>query len=398
MKQVLFSLCVCLSLSACESIPTLSDVENYDWSKLNPLSQSEPVQEVEFANGAAIVGQNPAATTAQQQAALQTELQEMQTLTGVQPTVTPNANGRIPVSAVIGTATPAQNTAPARPQIFMAPATGKPVAPAVFPAKKPVARDGGNVVATASIREATPAAAAPQAPVTSAPTADSIKWNQPAPAPRNANVIPAPAPVPVQQAQAPQPLPQNQSGTSSANQPAAIKGCPRLEIMPVARSMTNFKGDDVNNATTSRASIVDVRGGCQAVKGGLQIDLTLIMKGAITNAGRFNNDSNLEAFITFPYFVSVTSPSGEPIDKIIKATALRFKPKLDSLDHGEQISHFIPMNNASSADQYLVTIGFQLSRKQLEYNNAQTMLRVNNTRNSADMPTARQKSLNPFVN
>ena len=381
MKQVLLSLCVCLSLSACESIPTMSEIENFDWASLNPLTEKDTVQQVEIGSTPAIQKMTPE----QRQAALQTELNEIQNLTGEKPVVTPNPQGRVPVSAIIG----GPNTAPSAAQASLDPAAPTPQVTtnvpsskgAIVPVKKPVVNiPQGNVVATASISEGAPAPAVPQGTVQSAPTADSIRWNQAASSPRTPTAQP-------QQATSPAPVITQQPG---------IKGCPRLTIMPEAQSMTNFNGDPANGQMTSRGSIVDVKGGCTPVDGGVQIDLTMIMKGAITNAGRFNGDSNLEAFITFPYFLTVTDPAGNPVDKDIKATAFRFKPKLNALDHAEQISRYIPMNDITMADRYVVTVGFQLSRKQLEYNRAQTMVRTNNTRISPDVPAAQQKSVNPL--
>ena len=101
--------------------------------------------------------------------------------------------------------------------------------------------------------------------------------------------------------------------------------------------------------------------------------------------------------MTFPYFISVETPQGLPVNKEILATAMRFRPSIDHVDHAEKITHFIPMDNIDRADGYQINVGFQLTRKQLEYNRAQTLMRANNKRISPDTIPAAKRSVNPLA-
>jgi hypothetical protein len=165
---------------------------------------------------------------------------------------------------------------------------------------------------------------------------------------------------------------------------SSASGCPAVKIMPAGRSITYFE-NELSGSVVARAVINEIKGGCEVVNGGLEVDLDILMNGKITDKGRFEGRKDMEAFMTFPYFVAVTTPQGLPVDKKIMATAMRFKPVINDLNHAEKITQFIPMNNTAEAANYTITVGFQLNRKQLEYNRARNINRVNNMRIAPDL-------------
>lgn len=150
----------------------------------------------------------------------------------------------------------------------------------------------------------------------------------------------------------------------------APKECPGVEVLPDTRSITYF--DDPEGKPTgkliARASLVDIKGGCDYSADGVIVDIDMIMQGKITDHGRYEGRKDLEAFMTFPYFVAVMDPSGKMIDKKIMATAMRFQPEVDDLDHAEKITQNIPLPDISKGPEYTITVGFQLNRAQLDYN------------------------------
>ncbi len=79
------------------------------------------------------------------------------------------------------------------------------------------------------------------------------------------------------------------------------------------------------------------------------------------------------------------------------ATAMRFRPSVDHLDHAEKITQYIPMDNTSNAANYKIIVGYQLTRKQLEYNRAQTMMRADNKRVAPDLIHRPRRSTNPLA-
>jgi len=144
--------------------------------------------------------------------------------------------------------------------------------------------------------------------------------------------------------------------------------CPGIEVLPDTKSITYFEGDHIGSAITARAQLVDIKGGCDYSKDSVIVDLDMIMKGHITDKGRYDGRKDLEAFMTFPYFVAVMDPDGKLIDKKIMATAMRFQPSIDDLDHAEKITQTIPLKDVSLGSKYTITLGFQLNRQQLDYN------------------------------
>jgi|GEM_PF-2462793 len=162
-----------------------------------------------------------------------------------------------------------------------------------------------------------------------------------------------------------------------------IATCPMVEIMPVAKSMTNFN-KDMAGKMTSRATINEVRGGCEFVDGGMEIDLDILMTGQITNAGRDDNDRKNEEFVSFPYFIYALGPDKKAIDKDILSSIIHFRPMVDQSKHAEKITQFIAMNDKQNAGNYKIIVGYQLSKQQLEYNRASV-----NQKDKAQLPTSR---------
>lgn len=174
--------------------------------------------------------------------------------------------------------------------------------------------------------------------------------------------------------------------------------CPKVEILPTARSVTFFEGDD-SRQLIARGVIDDIRGGCVATQGGINVNLDILMTGKIGEQGRFQGDKNLEAFITFPYFIAVSDNNGKPVDKKILATAMRFQPIIDDLKHAEKITQFIPITNMGAVDNYTILVGYQLNRKQLEYNRARNINRTDTQFVAPDLQQRNRSrlSVNPLA-
>ncbi len=77
---------------------------------------------------------------------------------------------------------------------------------------------------------------------------------------------------------------------------------------------------------------------------------------------------------------------------------MRFQPVINDLQHAEKITQFIPMDNTAEAANYTITVGFQLNRKQLEYNRARNLNRVDNMRVAPDLlNNPSRRSVNPLT-
>lgn len=315
MKKIFLSLMLSFALSACGTMGTDRTFDGFNWSDLNPFSESEPVQSVE------IDGEDnePNPPQVNNEAALTTEMNELAMVRG-------ETESRIPVEDFLsGQVTRSE--------------------------------DGKDIVAIADITEAEPAEAAPKTDVKAVPTKDSIDWADP-----------------------------SKATADTSAQPTGP--CPLVRILPEADSMTKFE-DDTMEVKTAHAKLTDVHLTCNVGDGGTNVEITMAMDGMVTDAGRFEGNRDLEAFITFPYFIGVETPEGTTLDKKIEATAMKFQPQIDTLDHTAKATRFIPMSDPSKAGLYDVTVGFQLNRQELEYNRKQKSMAADNARVSPSRKPAR---------
>ena len=378
MKRLFLTSALCLSLTACETVD-LGELSSSVWNIFDT-----PVEEVEVEklDTEAVVNQSAVAT----------ELSEMQKLTGTTPRVmnaqTPdesllaednaelaadtngdiNVNAERPATIVEQTTQPAQapTTPQSKPKIAALPASQAPVS-----------------------KPAQPSAQVPTPPPAEMMTVEPLQKEAETMSNAQATKGAEGAPAPVAQEDPKEPIDMQQTVIAS--------GCPKIVILPATRSLTFFEDGGIGGQMTARASIHDVRGGCEVVDDGMEVDLDIIMRGRITDKGRFEGNRNEEAFVTFPYFTTITTPRGLTIEKKIMATAMRFRPLVDNLDHAEKITQFIPMSDPSKAEDYQIIVGFQLTREQLNYNRALIQARPDDDRISPDTSPAERRSYNPLV-
>ncbi len=356
MKNILLISTACLALSACESMSDMT------WASMNPFSATETQETVEA----------PTATI--NSSAVATELNEMEKLTGYAPQFTNKAEPET-IDTLFEEAIEADITTPVQDVKIENPIepieTSKPNEPIIEPTVKPEQAIKEVIEETKSEIIATQESPVEMPPIT------PVEVKQP-------QVI-----EPVQASDMPMFTDKDLSLSSD-------QGCPQIKIMPSARSMTYFE-NELSGDLLARAVINEIRGGCEITSKGMELDLDIIMDGRITNKGRFEGNKDQEAFMTFPYFVSVLTPQGLPVDKKIMATAMRFRPSVDYLDHAEKITQYIPMDDTSNASNYKIVVGFQLTRKQLEYNRAQNMMRADNKRVAPDLVNQPRRSINPLA-
>lgn len=374
MKRFLLVGLSCVALSACD---TFSDMSMPSLSSLNPFGTAEKTQNQEKGDAK----NDPLLPVPENSTALETEMSEMEHLTGYAPRFS-SAQVSETVDDVIMPDVPVQtvetsdiadiaDTHTPAPQSFEDERIAIETTTEVTEQPKP--QEPANITPPAKT----------QAPATD--TADSV------------HTAPSPVSTPVSAAEdkavAVTPAP---DFAPRDLQLSSAKGCPKVTIMPAARSMTYFE-NEMSGQLVARGVINEIRGGCEIVSGGMEVDLDILMHGKIGDKGRFEGRKDMESFMTFPYFVAVSDPQGLPVSKKILATAMRFKPVIDDLQHAEKITQFIPMTNPKEAANYTITIGFQLNRKQLEYNRATTVNRVDNVRVAPDLRNRSRVSTNPLA-
>jgi len=380
MKHLILTLLLSLSLTACESMSRMSP-SNWSWSSFNPFSSE---------NSANIDDDEVDAPSPTVESATAMEL-----LTGTAP--------RFDVAEPVAQ-TPAEETIEQMPEVPV-----ETVAADVLPVQEyhettkieasetVIINDEDLPITEARVAEVN---AAIEKELANKPVAMDKPENivvEPSVAETDVFEVAESAAVPREEA------PVEKSITQPSSQPVSeepvvnrAEGCPMVELMPSARSITYFE-NDLSDQMVARASISEIRGGCEYRNGGIEIDLDILMKGKITKLGRFEGKEDMEAFMTFPYFVAVSTPQGLPVDKQILATAMQFKPMIDDLDHAEKITQFIPLIKPREGANYKIIVGFQLNRKQMEYNRAVNVNRLDNKIVSPDITKRSRISVNPLA-
>lgn len=160
---------------------------------------------------------------------------------------------------------------------------------------------------------------------------------------------------------------EKETETAPAPEP---KGCPAVEVLPDTKSITNFVGKNgyKEGRIAAQATLSDVQGACTYKDGGVAIDIDMVLAGRIEDSGRYNNDPANETVVTFPYFLAIMDPKGNMMDKKILATALRFPANEKTMTGQEKISQFLPLPELQNGADYVIAIGFQLTRDQLTFN------------------------------
>jgi len=148
---------------------------------------------------------------------------------------------------------------------------------------------------------------------------------------------------------------------ADARTKARASTCPSISILADASRVAVMDGSKVG----LKAEIVKPELGCAVSKASAKANLTFMVKGAIAP------EAAIEAR-TVPYFVAVIS-GGKVIEKQVFDLNLPFAGTDRTLFVKESVARIdIPLEPGTSAEDYSVTIGFQLTEAQLAWNRAST--------------------------
>jgi hypothetical protein len=146
---------------------------------------------------------------------------------------------------------------------------------------------------------------------------------------------------------------------AAAKSQARAKGveCPSINILPEAVRLTQMS----NGKADLKAEIREPAIACTVAGGKAKSRLSFWVKGAIA-------PNATVAERTVPYFVAIIV-DGTVIGKEVFHLALPFAGDDRKLMVKEKIARVdIPVAQGRAAEDYSVTIGFQLTREQAEYN------------------------------
>lgn len=139
--------------------------------------------------------------------------------------------------------------------------------------------------------------------------------------------------------------------------------CPQVQILEYADRLTEFApgpGRDLTDIVL-RGRLVNFQGECNVEKDSVQLDLMLdflIERGPASRGAEGR----------FAYFVAISEFHPAPSGKQVFPIELEFESGLNRVAYRDQVSVGIPLAEGRSASDFNLFIGFQLDRRQLEFN------------------------------
>lgn len=149
---------------------------------------------------------------------------------------------------------------------------------------------------------------------------------------------------------------------------ASAEGCPQVAVVEDLKTLSQFETPATPSPDTniSSLSITGMTANCSKTKNTVAVDIGLRFDGKLgPKAITWNQDSHSFAY---PYFVAVTTPSGEILSKEVFAATVRYEDGEQSLTQEETMKQVIPLRDDADAAGYEILIGFQLTDDELNYN------------------------------
>lgn len=165
------------------------------------------------------------------------------------------------------------------------------------------------------------------------------------------------------------PLDAGLSGDTTASE--LVEGdCPTVEIVGELGALSEFidiKRKRPENLV-SRVDLAQARSACAYTARSVTVDLRLAFQGILGPRARQANTDR--PFFSYPYFIAVTSPSGEILAKEVFSATLNYDNTENSTVYYEDLRQIIPVTGRSNGSRHKILIGFQLTQDQLDYNRA----------------------------
>ncbi len=145
-------------------------------------------------------------------------------------------------------------------------------------------------------------------------------------------------------------------------------GCPRIEIVEELGAINEFTNPrrPVNANLISRVDLNSADSTCEYGRNSVTVDLKLVFEGLLGPKGRIRPDD--KPFFSYPFFVAVTSPSGQILAKEVFAASLTYDAGQEEQIYYESLRQIIPVRGKRSGSRHKIMIGFQLTEDQLAFN------------------------------
>lgn len=148
---------------------------------------------------------------------------------------------------------------------------------------------------------------------------------------------------------------------------AKTDGCPQVAVVEDLKTLTQF---EVPAAPTpgekiSSVAMTGLDTKCIATENTIGVDISVRFDAQLgPQAADWQSQSRSFAY---PYFIAVTTPSGEILSKEVFAATIRFDAGETAITQQEKTRQVIPLRADARPDQYEVLIGFQLTADELNY-------------------------------
>lgn len=148
--------------------------------------------------------------------------------------------------------------------------------------------------------------------------------------------------------------------------PFADLSCPKVGLVDDARIATNFVGENFTEEDYySRATISDFRGGCEFTQEQVRVEFDVTFTGELGPAATRDKPPKEQAF---DYFVAVLSPDNKVLVKDVRPVEFEFGRSETMTATKDRVALRIPLEDPFLGPDYKVTLGFQLTAAQLEFN------------------------------
>ncbi len=146
------------------------------------------------------------------------------------------------------------------------------------------------------------------------------------------------------------------------SKPKPLLPCPQVEILPGAETITIFREGEGRDLVDVRFEgiIVPVSGQCQYVDDDTAVVVELILRIGATKGPAATSQSE-----EFPFFVAIAEKTGKIIAKKIFYSPIEVEEGRRRATVQEELEQRIPLPGLKTGGDYVIIIGFQLTREQM---------------------------------
>ena len=160
---------------------------------------------------------------------------------------------------------------------------------------------------------------------------------------------------------------ENEEVAASARTLASTADCPQVAIVEDLKNLTQFETPAQPSPGTkiSSVSLANLESVCSLSDKTVAIDMSLTFDGQL--GPKVSEWKTQSRSFAYPYFIAVTTPTGEILSKEVFAATLRYEAGETAIAQQEKIRQVIPLRPDTPPSSYEVLVGFQLTDDELNY-------------------------------